>query len=217
MNSKLLALYGLKFNPFSSELPTEALFVQPKIENFCWRVEHGQVREGGFALINGDPGTGKSVTLRLLADRLVRLPDLRIGVINHPQSNLSDSYRELADIFTVPLRPSNRWAGFKVLRERWLAHLESTRRRVVLLIDEAQEMNPTVLSEMRLLASTRLIRSRCFASCWQAMPSSSKNYVRKHWSHSAVASAPGLPPNMPPTMNWQRVSIIYSPAPATPV
>ncbi len=153
MNSKLLALYGLKFNPFSSELPTEALFVPPKVENFCWRVEHAQVREGGFALIHGDPGTGKSVALRLLAERLSRLPDLTVGVINHPQSNLSDFYRELADIFTVPLRPSNRWAGFKILRERWFAHLESTRRRAVLLIDEAQEMNPSVLCEMRLLAS----------------------------------------------------------------
>ncbi len=155
MNSKLLALYGLKFNPFSSELPTEALFVPPKVENFCWRVEHAQVREGGFALIHGDPGTGKSVALRLLADRLSRLPDLTVGVINHPQSNLSDFYRELADIFTVPLRPSNRWAGFKILRERWFAHLESTRRRAVLLIDEAQEMNASVLCEMRLLASAR--------------------------------------------------------------
>ena len=43
--------------------------------------------------------------------------------------------------------------GFKVLRERWIAHLESTRRRAVVLIDEAQEMRPAVLSELCLLAS----------------------------------------------------------------
>ena len=155
MNSKLLALYGLKFNPFSPELPTEALFVPPKVENFCWRVEHAQVREGGFALIHGDPGTGKSVALRLLAERLGRLSDLTVGSISHPQCSLVDFYRELGDIFTVPLRPNNRWAGFKILRERWLAHLESTHRRAVLLIDEAQEMNASVLCEMRLLASAR--------------------------------------------------------------
>jgi hypothetical protein len=34
MNQKLLALYGLKWNPFSPELPTEAIYVPPKIENF---------------------------------------------------------------------------------------------------------------------------------------------------------------------------------------
>jgi type II secretory pathway predicted ATPase ExeA len=155
MNQKLLALYGLKWNPFAPELPTEAIYVHPKLENFCWRIEHAQIREGGFAMIHGDPGTGKSVALRLLADRLARLSDVTVGVISHPQSNLADLYRELGDVFAVPLRPHNRWGGFKALRERWLAHLETTRRRVVLLIDEAQEMSPAALCELRLMASAR--------------------------------------------------------------
>lgn len=155
MNQKLLALYGLKWNPFSPELPVDAIYVPQKIENFCWRIEHAQIREGGFAMIHGDPGSGKSIVLRLLAERLKKLPDITVGAINHPQSNLADFYRELGDIFAVPLKPSNRWGGFKALRERWLSHLESSRVRPVLLIDEAQEMTPQVLSELRLLASAR--------------------------------------------------------------
>lgn len=155
MNQKLLALYGLKWNPFSPELPTEAIYVPPKLEGFCWRIEHAQIREGGFAMIHGDPGTGKSIALRLLADRLARLADVTVGALNHPQSNLADLYRELGDVFAVPLRPHNRWGGFKSLRERWLAHLETTRRRAVLLVDEAQEMSPAALCELRLLASAR--------------------------------------------------------------
>ena len=155
MNQKLLALYGLKWNPFSPELPVDAIYVPQKIENFCWRIEHAQIREGGFAMIHGDPGSGKSIVLRLLAERLKKLPDITVGAINHPQSNLADFYRELGDIVGVPLRPSNRWGGFKALRERWLSHLESSRCRPVLLIDEAQEMTPQVLSELRLLASAR--------------------------------------------------------------
>jgi hypothetical protein len=99
------------------ELPTEAIYVPPRIENFCWRIEQAQIREGGFAMIHGDPGTGKSVALRLLAERLARLPDITVGAINHPQSNLVDFYREMGDIFAVPLRPHNRWGGFKALRE----------------------------------------------------------------------------------------------------
>lgn len=155
MSQTLLALYGLKWNPFSADLPIAAVSVPPKVEDFCWRIEHALVREGGFALIQGDPGTGKSVILRLLAERLSRLPDLTVGAIHHPQSNLADFYRELGDIFAVSLKPSNRWGGFKALRERWLAHLEATRHRPVLLIDEAQEMNASVLSELRLLSSAR--------------------------------------------------------------
>jgi len=155
MNQKLLALYGLKFNPFSPELPVDAIYVPPRIENFCWRIEHAQIREGGFAMIHGDPGSGKSIVLRVLAQRLKQLPDVTVGAINHPQSNMADFYRELGDVFGVALRPSNRWGGFKALRERWLSHMESTRCRAVLLVDEAQEMTPQVLSELRLLASSQ--------------------------------------------------------------
>ena len=155
MNQKLLALYGMKWNPFSSDLPTEAIYVPARVESFCWRIEHAQIREGGFAMIHGDPGTGKSVALRLLADRLARLPDITVGAINHPQSNLADFYREMGDIFGVPLRPHNRWGGFKALREAWLVHLETKRRRAILLVDEAQEMSPAALSELRLMASAQ--------------------------------------------------------------
>jgi general secretion pathway protein A len=106
-------------------------------------------------MIHGDPGTGKSIALRLLADRLGRLPDVTVGAVSHPQSSLVDFYRELGDIFAVPLKPHNRWGGFKSLREVWFAHMETTRRRPVLLVDEAQEMAPATLSELRLLTSAR--------------------------------------------------------------
>jgi general secretion pathway protein A len=153
MNKTLLALYGLKFNPFSPELPTEALHIAPPVEQFCWRIEHALIREGGFALIQGDPGTGKSAVLRLLNERLAKLPEVSVGAISHPSSNLADFYREMGDLFAVELKPHNRWGGFKTLRERWLAHLEATLLRPVLLIDEAQEMHPAVLNELRLLTS----------------------------------------------------------------
>ncbi|MGB5493213.1 MAG: ATP-binding protein [Sedimenticolaceae bacterium] len=155
MNKKLLALYGLKFNPFSPELPVEALYVANSVEAFAWRLENGLVREGGFALISGEPGTGKSVVLRLLAERLGQQRELTVGAITHPSGNLADFYREMGDVFGVELRPHNRWGGFKALRERWLAHLDSTLLRPVLLIDEAQEMPHQVLNELRLLASTQ--------------------------------------------------------------
>ena len=153
MNKKLLALYGLKWNPFSQDLPVEAVYTNHKVEQFYWRVEQALIREGGFALISGDPGTGKSVALRLLAERLGQMREISVGAIIHPSGNLADFYREMGDLFAVELKPHNRWGGFKGLRERWLNHLEGTLLRPVLLIDEAQEMQPAVLSELRLLSS----------------------------------------------------------------
>lgn len=153
MNKKLLALYGLKYNPFTTEIPVDALHPYPKLENFCWRIEHTLLRDGGFALVSGEPGTGKSVTLRLLAERLKNIRDVQVGVIAHSSAKLADFYRELGDVFGVTLNGNNRWGGFKSLRERWLSHLESTLLRPILFIDEAQEMPVTVLSELRLLTS----------------------------------------------------------------
>lgn len=153
MNAKkLLSLWGLKWNPFSPELPSDALLVTAGIENFAWRVEQ-LVQEGGFALISGESGTGKSVALRIVAERLSTLRDVVVGVLERPQSKSADFYRELGEVFSVKLSPSNRYGGFKALRERWKAHLASSRIKPVLLVDEAQEMTPEVLNELRILSS----------------------------------------------------------------
>jgi general secretion pathway protein A len=149
---KLLSLWGLKWNPFSPELPSEGLLVTPRIESFAWRVEQ-LVQEGGFALISGESGTGKSVALRIIAERLASVRDVVVGALERPQSKNADFYRELGDIFSVKLSPSNRWGGFKALREKWKAHVASSRIKPVLLVDEAQEMAPDVLSELRILSS----------------------------------------------------------------
>jgi type II secretory pathway predicted ATPase ExeA len=149
---KLLSLWGLKWNPFAPELPSEGLLVTPKIESFAWRVEQ-LVTEGGFALVSGESGTGKSVALRIVAQRLASVRDVVVGALERPQSKNADFYRELGDIFSVKLSPSNRWGGFKALREKWKSHVASSRIKPVLLIDEAQEMAPDVLSELRILSS----------------------------------------------------------------
>lgn len=153
MNKKLLSLYGLKYNPFTPDIPTEAIHVYPKLENFCWRVEHGLIQDGGFALLSGDSGMGKSVALRILSERLSHIRDVQVGVLTHPSARLSDFYRELGDIFGVTLSAHNRWLCFKSLRERWLNHINSTLLHPVLFIDEAQEMPTVVLNELRLLMS----------------------------------------------------------------
>ena len=159
MNKKLLSLYGLKFNPFSPQVPASSLWTSPRIESFCWRIEQ-QIGEGGFALALGDPGSGKSAALRILVERLSPLRDLSVGVLSRPQAQVADFYRELGHLFAVPLSPHNRWNSAKILREKWLAHIESSLYRPVLLIDEAQEMNSAVFCELRLLFSVEL-DSRC--------------------------------------------------------
>lgn len=152
MSPPLLQFYGLKFHPFHPDVPAEALYRVPAVDAFIRRVE-ATAGDGGFVMITGEPGTGKSVALRLLAQKLRALRDVTVGTIDHPQSRLSDFYRELGDVFGVPFPPHNRWAGFKALRTRWSEHISSTLMRPVLIIDEAQEVLATVFNELRVLTS----------------------------------------------------------------
>ena len=155
MNNKMLALYGLKWNPFAPTVPTEALHVTTRLESFCWRVQQ-LAGDGGFALVTGAPGCGKSAALRILSASLANQRDVTVGVISRPQANIADFYREMGELFGVELRPHNRFAGAKILRQRWQAHIQGTLSRPVLVIDEAQEMQSAVLAELRLLASADL-------------------------------------------------------------
>jgi type II secretory pathway predicted ATPase ExeA len=151
-NTEIRSLYGLKYNPFLPDLPTDALFTIPETEQFAQRVQ-SMAEQGGFALITGDPGLGKSKTLQKIAHRLQQIPDLTVGVMQRPQSKLGDFYRELGELFNVGLSPANRYGGFKSLRSRWQSHCQSTLFRPVLLIDEAQQVSADCLTELRLLQS----------------------------------------------------------------
>ena len=148
----LLMLYGLKYNPFLPDVPPEDLWRPPGFDAFLGRLRDLLAR-GGFALLSGDPGRGKSKILQLLTTELARQPELAIGVMERPQNRLGDFYRELGDLFAVDLSPVNRYGGFKALRARWRSHLKTTLFRPVLLIDEGQEVSDDCLTELRLLAS----------------------------------------------------------------
>lgn len=152
---KLSALYGLKWNPFLPDIPVEALCKSPRFDHFAWRIED-LVMHGGFALITGDPGAGKSAVLRLLADRLSVLRDVVVGEVTRPQSRITDFYREVGDLFGLAVSTSNRWGAYKTVRGKWQEHIKQTLFRPVLLIDEAQEMSAPLLAELRLVGSTNL-------------------------------------------------------------
>lgn len=159
MNHGYLHRYGLKFNPFSPEIPTEACVVTPEVENFIWRITN-LTNEGGFAMVCGPVGIGKSVAMRVLQQRLSDMPDMAVGVLTRPQSSVNDFYRELGSLYDIQMNPHNRWAGTASLRKRWTEHIDASLNRAVLIVDEAQEMNVPVMRELRLLSSDTL-DSRC--------------------------------------------------------
>jgi type II secretory pathway predicted ATPase ExeA len=151
-HKQLLARFELKWNPFAPNIPKEAIWVPARLAYFGRRVVR-LCRDGGFVLISGGHGTGKSVGLRYLDDQLAEPEDVVVGNLERPQASVTDFYRELGHLFGVSLSPCNRWGGFKALRERWTEHIDSTLCRPVLMIDEAQLLQAATIAELRLLAS----------------------------------------------------------------
>jgi len=153
MNDKqILAFYGLKWNPFLPGVPAEDLWNPPGMDNFLFKLESMSMN-GGFALVSGEPGLGKSKILQSIAHKFGRHEEVVVGVMERPQSSLSDFYREMGTLFGVNLSPANRYGGFKDLRERWRSHIKNTLYRPLLIIDEAQEMLACCLNELRMLGS----------------------------------------------------------------
>jgi type II secretory pathway predicted ATPase ExeA len=154
MSKSYKAFFGVKWNPFSREIPVEGCLRTEGIERFCERIIR-LTGEGGFAMISGESGTGKSVALRMLCKRLEETRDMAVQELIRPQSSVADFYRELGALYDVTLTPHNRYGGAKVLREQWLAHIDTSLTRAVLIIDEAQEMRAVLLNELRLLTAAK--------------------------------------------------------------
>ena len=93
-----LTILGLKWNPFTQDIPYEGIVIPDSTRKYIWKIEN-LVMEGGFAVICGDPGTGKSILLRTIEEHLKSLREVSVGILSRPQSNISDFYRELGSIY----------------------------------------------------------------------------------------------------------------------
>lgn len=151
---KLLAFYGLKYNPFLPNVPVDDLWRPPGLDNFLFRIEN-LVMDGGFGLVTGESGLGKSRMLALIAARLSQIDGVVVGIAERPTSALGDFYRELGHLFGIGLSPANRYGSFTALRDKWRQHIKSALFRPVLLVDEAQETAAQTLNELRILGTER--------------------------------------------------------------
>ena len=156
MNKKLLALYGLKWNPFAPDVPVEALHVSRRIESFCWRVRatrrRGRLRPRHRRARHRQ--VGHAAHSRRTPRRAARRQESASSRGRRPAS--PTSIARWATCSASNSVPHNRWGGAKLLRDRWQTHIDAALSRPVLIVDEAQEMLPAVLAELRLLSSASL-------------------------------------------------------------
>jgi hypothetical protein len=212
--SKLLSLYGLKFNPFRPDVPPEALYTTPAVDSFVRRIELG-IADGGFGMLTGDPGTGKSIALRLLAERLRALPDVLVGTVEHPQSRTMDFTASSATSSPCRSRPTIvgrasrpcALAGPITSAPAAAAPSSSSTR--------PKKPSPPCSVSCAFWPAKSSIPNNCFASSSPVMPACPSAFAHPSSCPSAPESDGVWPSTTPPATSCSPASITCSPPPET--
>jgi general secretion pathway protein A len=143
------AFYGLREKPFSI-LPDPQLIYWGKNHRLAFAMlEFGVVNCAGFTVITGEIGSGKTTLLRYLLTRID--PKVAVGVISNTPRGTDGLLAWVMMAFNQPFEGSYP-ALFKKF-QRFLYEEYRRGRRVILIVDEAQNLGPETLEELRMLSN----------------------------------------------------------------
>ena len=144
--------FGLKEPSFSIAPDPHYLYLSGQHREALAHLLYGAGEDGGFVLLTGEVGTGKTTVCRAF---LEQLPDgVDLALILNPAMTANELLLNICDEFRIPVPEGER--SVKLLVDRLNAYLleaHARGRRPVLLIDEAQNLRPKVLEQVRLLTN----------------------------------------------------------------
>jgi general secretion pathway protein A len=142
--------YGFKEKPFNLNPDPDYLFMSRGHENVYVHLEYAILENKGFAVITGEIGSGKTILLNYF---LYRVPqDIQIGMINHTMVSPLQFLRMVCQEFDLPSQDLDKTALISQL-QGFLLDQYSQGRRVVLIVDEAQNLPDNAIEEIRLLSN----------------------------------------------------------------
>jgi len=142
--------YQLKTKPFTLLPDPEFLYLGSRHKMALSSLEYGLASGSAFMLITGDPGTGKTTLLNRLLDHSGH--PWTIGMVSNVHSGLSGLMPWIAAAFGLQINDKNQVDVFHDF-SRFLEREQSAGRRVLLVLDEAQNVGATMLEELRLLSN----------------------------------------------------------------
>lgn len=147
--------FGLEQPPFSIAPDPRLLFMSERHREALAHLLYGLQAGGGFVLLTGEVGTGKTTVCRCF---LEQVPDsCSVAYIFNPRLTVVELLRSICDEFGVARPPAAH--GLETVKDcidplnEFLLRAHAAGRTSVLVIDEAQNLAPEVLEQLRLLTN----------------------------------------------------------------
>ena len=117
-------------------------------------LEYGLHQSEGFIVITGEIGAGKTTIVRSLLEQLDSNRVVAANLVS-TQIDASDILRMVAAAFGVPGRNLDK-AGLLLALETFLVSVAASGKRALLIVDEAQNLTPAAVEELRMLSNFQL-------------------------------------------------------------
>jgi general secretion pathway protein A len=142
--------YGFHEKPFNLTPDPKYLYLSRRHAEAFAHLEFGRRERGGFILITGEVGTGKTTLARYFLSKLG--PDTHTAFVLYPALTADELLRTILDDLHVRPEGASKKSLVDALH-RFLLESRAADRNVVLLIDEAQDLSAEVLEQIRLISN----------------------------------------------------------------
>ena len=144
------SFYRMTEKPFSIQPDPDFLYFGKRHSMAYAMLKYGVENRAGFTVITGEVGSGKTTLIRHL---LNNLPDrVRVGLITNTHRNITDILELVMQAFGQPFRETSGVALYDDF-QNFLIREYREGRRVILIVDEAQNLTAEVLESLRLLSN----------------------------------------------------------------
>ena len=144
------AFYGFKEKPFSMLPDPGFLYLSKKHQAALTLLEYGLLNHVGFCVISGEAGSGKTTILRALLERID--DDITVGLITNTHQSFGGLLDWILSAFDLH-RPNLTHVEMHQIFMEYLIEEYANGRTVLLIVDEAQNMKPDALEELRMLSN----------------------------------------------------------------